>query len=483
MACRDYHTLYGRPYTILRYGIPYGPRMRDNCVVAAFFKRAHARRAVAHRRRRAPAAVLRLRRGPRRRPTCWRSSHVAENRDVQHRRTRSRCRSGDRGVGADAGRRRLGRVRTVAPRRSQGAGRRRATGRATSSVGHPRTRSPRACAGRTPGTSAPEPRRPPARTRPSVADDARRIAVVPAYNEEPTVAAVLDKLYPLVDELVVVDDGSTDRTRAEIEAWLPGHDHAAAARRSTRTRACRRRTTSRSPTCAGGCTTASSPPTTRVHGRRRRPARPRRARRARAHHHRRALDALLVRRDLSTYPPYKQRQRAAVGVGDAVGRRRRCTTSSPATGSSGSGRSPTRSTTTAGYKYTETVEVAVVHVPARLHVRNDVLVPVPVYPKPHADGGRVHRPRRHSHGGVPGGRPPSAAARGARACGPSPSRGHSPRRADRPSRRSSRRCVGSAPVEVAGAAEQVVEPHRLETLGLQPVDDSGSAVSSTERSA
>src|SRR5438045_1940764 len=53
----------------------------------------------------------------------------------------------------------------------------------------------------------------------------RRIAVVPAYNEEPTVAQVLEKLSYLVDELVVVDDGSTDRTRAEIETWLPGHDH------------------------------------------------------------------------------------------------------------------------------------------------------------------------------------------------------------------------------------------------------------------
>jgi UDP-glucose 4-epimerase len=40
MACRDYLTLYNRPYTILRYGIPYGPRMRDNCVVAAFLQRA-----------------------------------------------------------------------------------------------------------------------------------------------------------------------------------------------------------------------------------------------------------------------------------------------------------------------------------------------------------------------------------------------------------------------------------------------------------
>jgi len=38
--CRDYHTLYGRPYTVLRYGIPYGPRMRDNLVIASFIRRA-----------------------------------------------------------------------------------------------------------------------------------------------------------------------------------------------------------------------------------------------------------------------------------------------------------------------------------------------------------------------------------------------------------------------------------------------------------
>src|SRR5690242_14648705 len=54
----------------------------------------------------------------------------------------------------------------------------------------------------------------------------RRIAVVPAYNEEPTVVAVLDELYRHVDELVVVDDGSTDGTRREIERWLPGHERA-----------------------------------------------------------------------------------------------------------------------------------------------------------------------------------------------------------------------------------------------------------------
>jgi glycosyltransferase involved in cell wall biosynthesis len=53
----------------------------------------------------------------------------------------------------------------------------------------------------------------------------RRIAVVPAFNEESTVEAVLAELAPHVDELVVVDDGSVDRTRAVIQRWLPGHDH------------------------------------------------------------------------------------------------------------------------------------------------------------------------------------------------------------------------------------------------------------------
>src|SRR5437868_4473350 len=53
----------------------------------------------------------------------------------------------------------------------------------------------------------------------------RRIAVVPAYNEEQTVEEVLDVLAPLVDELVIVDDGSIDHTRKVIQEWMPGHDH------------------------------------------------------------------------------------------------------------------------------------------------------------------------------------------------------------------------------------------------------------------
>ena len=40
MFCADYATLFGRPYTVLRYGIPFGPRMRSDLVVAAFIERA-----------------------------------------------------------------------------------------------------------------------------------------------------------------------------------------------------------------------------------------------------------------------------------------------------------------------------------------------------------------------------------------------------------------------------------------------------------
>jgi len=46
MLCRDHYTLYGRPYTILRYGIPFGPWMRGRLVIAAFIERALAGEAL-----------------------------------------------------------------------------------------------------------------------------------------------------------------------------------------------------------------------------------------------------------------------------------------------------------------------------------------------------------------------------------------------------------------------------------------------------
>ncbi|MCX9081598.1 MAG: NAD-dependent epimerase/dehydratase family protein [Candidatus Methanoperedens sp.] len=40
MICSDYNTLYGLPFTILRYGTAYGPRSRGEDVISLFVKRA-----------------------------------------------------------------------------------------------------------------------------------------------------------------------------------------------------------------------------------------------------------------------------------------------------------------------------------------------------------------------------------------------------------------------------------------------------------
>jgi len=58
------------------------------------------------------------------------------------------------------------------------------------------------------------------------ADMRRIIAVMPAYNEAATIAGVLERLYPLVDQLLVVDDGSRDNTREVVFEWLADKPHA-----------------------------------------------------------------------------------------------------------------------------------------------------------------------------------------------------------------------------------------------------------------
>jgi UDP-glucose 4-epimerase len=40
MLCHNYQQLYGVPITILRYGIPYGPRMREELLIPIFIKKA-----------------------------------------------------------------------------------------------------------------------------------------------------------------------------------------------------------------------------------------------------------------------------------------------------------------------------------------------------------------------------------------------------------------------------------------------------------
>jgi glycosyltransferase involved in cell wall biosynthesis len=47
----------------------------------------------------------------------------------------------------------------------------------------------------------------------------RRIALVPVYNEEATVLTVLDQAQALADMVVVVDDGSRDRSAAILAGW------------------------------------------------------------------------------------------------------------------------------------------------------------------------------------------------------------------------------------------------------------------------
>lgn len=40
MLCHDYQKLFGVPFTVLRYGIPYGPRMRPSLVIPIFMRKA-----------------------------------------------------------------------------------------------------------------------------------------------------------------------------------------------------------------------------------------------------------------------------------------------------------------------------------------------------------------------------------------------------------------------------------------------------------
>jgi glycosyltransferase involved in cell wall biosynthesis len=62
-------------------------------------------------------------------------------------------------------------------------------------------------------------------TAPDQAAEHRLSIVVPVYNESRTVAAVIDRLLtielPVAREIVVVNDGSTDGTRAVLDAMPP----------------------------------------------------------------------------------------------------------------------------------------------------------------------------------------------------------------------------------------------------------------------
>ncbi len=51
----------------------------------------------------------------------------------------------------------------------------------------------------------------------------RIVLLLPVYNESDTILEVLDKSEPFVDQILVVDDGSTDRTRDLLHAYAAAH--------------------------------------------------------------------------------------------------------------------------------------------------------------------------------------------------------------------------------------------------------------------
>ncbi len=208
----------------------------------------------------------------------------------------------------------------------------------------------------------------------------RRIAVVPAFNEEPTVRDVLGKLYGYVDELVVVDDGSTDGTRTEIQQFLVGRDGARMLVHDVNQGMSeayylafgdlRRRLE------AGELDANDLVYTIDADGQHELAVLEDLRRRVVDE----ALDALLVQRDLSTYPPYKQAGNWVMSTWATIW------SGGIALNDVESGYRIFRLGALAdaldyykGYKYSETVEVAIVLSRLGYRVRNDVLVPVPVF--------------------------------------------------------------------------------------------------------
>jgi glycosyltransferase involved in cell wall biosynthesis len=206
----------------------------------------------------------------------------------------------------------------------------------------------------------------------------KRIAVVPAYNEEPTVEAVLDRLYPLVDELIVVDDGSTDHTRKIIEEWLTGAPHAtllafdqnrgmsAAYYEAFTHLAGRLRAGEISPDDHVFTVDADGQHELAVFDE------------LAACIDGEGLDALLVRRDLSYHGLYKRAGNWLLSAWASLWAGYRLNDVESGYRVFRVGALVDALSYYRGYKYSETVEIAVVLGRRKARVRNDVLVPVPV---------------------------------------------------------------------------------------------------------
>jgi glycosyltransferase involved in cell wall biosynthesis len=207
----------------------------------------------------------------------------------------------------------------------------------------------------------------------------RRIAVVPAYNEEATVAEVLDRLSRLVDEVVVVDDGSTDDTRGEIEKWLPGHDHVRLIvheRNQGMSEAYYTAFTDMRQRIIDGEISADDLIYTIDADGQHELAVLEELQRIMLHE---GLDALLVQRDLAGYPLYKQLGNQLLSAWASLWAGGPLLDVESGYRIFRAGALANALDYYQGYKYSETVEVAVVLWRLGYKVRNDVIVPVPIY--------------------------------------------------------------------------------------------------------
>jgi glycosyltransferase involved in cell wall biosynthesis len=207
----------------------------------------------------------------------------------------------------------------------------------------------------------------------------RRIAVVPAYNEEPTVKGVLERLYPLVDELLVVDDGSTDNTREVVEKWLPEHDDAWMLsfehNKGMSAAYYLAFTDLRQRLATGEIGEDDLVYTVDADGQHELSVLDELRDLAVAQR----LDALIVQRDLSTYPVYKRLGNWLMSAWASLWARHRLRDVESGYRIFRAGALADALDYYQGYKYSETVEVAVVLCRLGYRVRNDIKVPVPVF--------------------------------------------------------------------------------------------------------
>jgi glycosyltransferase involved in cell wall biosynthesis len=182
-----------------------------------------------------------------------------------------------------------------------------------------------------------------------------------------------------VDEVVVVDDGSTDKTRAAVQRWLPGHDHVRlivhdgnqgmSAAYYTAFTDLRRRILDGEVSADDLIFTIDADGQHEL-------AVLEELQRIMLHE---GLDALLVQRDLAGYPRYKQAGNRLLSAWASLWAGGPLPDVESGYRIFRAGALANALDYYQGFRYSETVEVAVVLWRLGYKVRNDVLVPVPIY--------------------------------------------------------------------------------------------------------